>query len=150
MVQEQVSLEDLAPTIVELAGLGEVDAFRGESLIPLINSETKAKKGIISTTIPPIMPKQLIIAYRSQEWKYIRTESLETPGVMLGEELYDLKNDPGETNNLHGTQMEAAKRFQSEAEDKISQFKRLKVEENTAYEKGRVKERLRKLTKSKP
>jgi arylsulfatase A-like enzyme len=148
VVRGQVSLEDLPPTVIELIGLDKVATFHGESLMPLINGERKVDEGIISAVILPIVPKQLIIAYRRAEWKYIQTESLDTPEVTLGEELYNLKDDPGETENLHGTPKKAAKQFELEAREKISQFKRSKTKENTAYEKERVKERLRKLAKS--
>jgi arylsulfatase A-like enzyme len=146
IVRGQVGLEDLAPTIIEMAGLNRVEAFRGESLMPFINGKAGVNKSVISTTVPPTLPKQLIIAYRKGDWKYIRTESVETPGAILGEELYDLKKDPGETNSLYGTRAQAARRFEQEAKEKISLFKRYKLIENTAYEKERVKKRLRKLT----
>jgi arylsulfatase A-like enzyme len=147
VVRGQVSLEDLPPTVIELIGLDKVATFHGESLMPLINGERKVDKGIISATIPPMVPKHLIIAYRRAEWKYILTENLETPGVTLTEELYDLRNDPGETKNLHGTKAQAAKRFELEARDKISQFRKSKTTEATAYEKERIRARLKKLAK---
>lgn len=36
-------------------------------------------------------------------------------GSLLGEEVYDLRNDSGETNNLHGVGNGEANRFELEA-----------------------------------
>ena len=65
----------------------------------------------------------------------------------LTEEVYDLRNDPGETRNLHGMDVEEAERFELEARNKLLQFKQLKSEEKTAYEKHKIKDRLGSLRK---
>lgn len=146
-VREQVSLLDLAPTVVDLVGLGKVNTFHGESLVPLMKGEAMVTKGVISTTVSLIRPKPTIVAYRTPRWKYIRTESLNREESALREELYDLRNDQGETKNLHGAGIEAARKFELEAKNKVSQFKQLKIEERTLYEKERVKVSLKKLGK---
>jgi arylsulfatase A-like enzyme len=145
IVRDQVSLLDLPPTLADLAGLGKVDTFHGESLLSLMKGEQEAARGVISTAHLPARPR--FLAYRTPEWKYIRTESLDSEGSVLGEELYDLRNDPGETRNLHGSDMEAAKEFELEAKSKLAQFKKFKTRESTAYEKERIKARLKKLGK---
>jgi len=147
LVKDQVSLIDLPPTLADLIGLDEVDNFHGESLLPLIKGERKADRGVISVSpFPGKQPRFLV--YRTLEWKYIRTESADSEGTVLKEELYDLKNDPGETRNLHDTDMEAAKRFEMDAKTKLQQFKETKVREMNAYEKQRIKARIKKLGKS--
>ncbi|MCJ7514893.1 MAG: sulfatase-like hydrolase/transferase [Dehalococcoidia bacterium] len=147
LVKDQVSLIDLPPTLADLVGLGEVDTFHGESLLPLIKGERKAVRGVISASpFPGKQPRFLV--YRTPGWKYIRTESADIEGTVLKEELYDLSNDPGETRNLHDTDMEAAKRFELDAKTKLQKFKETKVREMNVYEKQRIKARVKKLGKS--
>jgi arylsulfatase A-like enzyme len=87
------------------------------------------------------------MAYRTREWKYIRTESLDEANTVLSEELYDLRNDPQERHNLHGSESEEAKAFELEAVDKILEFKRRKSSERTGYEKERIRAKLKRLPK---
>jgi len=144
LVKQQVSLIDLAPTIANLIGIDNAPSFRGESLLPVVRGEREVTDGTISTTFEP---GQRFIAYRVPGWKYIRTESLDDNDAVLAEEVYDLRSDPGETRNLHGMDIEEVKRFELEARNKVLQFKQLKSEEKTAYEKQRVKAKLNKLGK---
>lgn len=146
MVRDQVSLLDLPPTLADLVGVGEVDAFHGQSLLPLIKGEQKATGGVVSA-LPPPGARPRFLVYRTRQWKYILTESVDGEGAVLAEELYDLRNDPGETRNLHGADMEEAKEFELEAKNKLSQFKELKIRESSAYEKQRIRARLKKLHK---
>jgi len=48
VVRQQVSLLDLAPTIVGLLGLGKVHTFHGESLLPLIDEIRRFKEEAIN------------------------------------------------------------------------------------------------------
>jgi len=145
-VKQQVSLIDLAPTIAELVGISSPKSFHGQSLLPLIRGETRSAEYTISTQFEPDSEKAQI-SYRTPNWKYIRSESLDSSGLVLKEEVYNLINDPGETKNLHGTDLEEVRRFHAEAINKLSQFKQLKVEESTDYEKQRIKTKLSKLRK---
>jgi len=147
-VEQQVSSIDLSPTIVEIAGAGSPQSFRGQSLLPLMKGEGKITECTISTLLDNDLEKRQF-SYRTPGWKYIRTESLNVSGLVLREEVYDLTNDPGETENLHGTDTEEVKNFEEEALDKLSQFKQLKVEESTDYEKQRIKVKLSRLKKLK-
>jgi len=85
------------------------------------------------------------MAYRTPDWKYIRTESLDEASTVLSEEVYDLRNDPQEKHNLYGS--EEARAFELEAVDRILEFKQLKREAKTANEMERIRARLRKLPK---
>ena len=149
VIKEQVSPIDLAPTIAELAGIGGIPSFYGQSLLPLTRGETRANKGIISVSFSTNIANTeqfnyRIIAYRTSNWKYIRTENVDN-GFVLGEETYYLTDDPYEKKNLHGTDNKEINRFESEAKREIAQFKQLKAEEATNYEKQRIKAKLRNL-----
>ena len=85
---------DIAPTIRDLCGLSRV-ACDGISLVPLLTASGKQKK------------REFVIGqyYSKQKWvnpiRMIRTRDFKfNRYIRHGEELYDLKNDPHELNNL--------------------------------------------------
>ncbi len=93
---EQMALNvDIAPTILELAGLAVPQQMQGRSLVPLLTGQRcKWRTDFFyehlfkHSTIPRTE------ALRAQRFKYARY-------IDFGyEELYDLKNDPQETVNL--------------------------------------------------
>ncbi len=146
IVRQQVSLIDLAPTIDNLAGNDDVKLFQGKNLQPAISGKESATGGTISVLNRSDWGRRLI-AYRTSDWKYILTESTDGNGTLFSEEIYDLKSDPRERYNLHGSEDGKAKAFKLEAVGKILEFKRLKRGEETAYEKERIKARLKKSPK---
>jgi arylsulfatase A-like enzyme len=93
---DQMALNvDIAPTILELAGLKVPQQMQGRGLVPLL----KGKKPKWRTEFfyeHPFEHKTIAKseALRTQRWKYARYIDYDY------EELYDLKNDPLETTNL--------------------------------------------------
>ena len=97
---EQMALNiDIAPTILELAGLEPPVQMQGRSLVPLLRGESPDwRKDFLfehffQTPEIRIPPSEGV---RTERWKYIRY--LEQQPVH--EELYDLHNDKLETRNL--------------------------------------------------
>jgi arylsulfatase A-like enzyme len=90
---------DLAPTLLDLAGLPMPDGMQGRSLVPLLK-EGKAPPGWRTDffyehlTLPKIIPPAEGV--RTERWKYFRWVDAD-PVV---EELYDLRADPLEEHNL--------------------------------------------------
>jgi len=85
-----VSLLDLYPTLVELAGLPARQDLDGVSLAPLLkNPDTKWDRPAVMTYLRGNH------AVRSERWRYIRYAD----GT---EELYDEEADPNEWHNLAG------------------------------------------------
>jgi arylsulfatase A-like enzyme len=146
IVGQPVELIGLSPTIVDLVGISSVKDFRGESLLPVMRGGQFMDRGVISTRVFPRHGERGL-AYRTSDWKYIRTESLDELNTLISEEVYNLRDDPKERNNLCGSEDREAKAFELEAVDKILEFKQLKREEETAYEKERIRSRLKKLPK---
>lgn len=146
LVKQQVSLLDLAPTVCELVGVDKAQGFQGGSLLPLIRGGGEVTKGTMSILTKSDWGRRFI-AYRTPEWKYILTESLDGANTVLSEEVYDLRNDPQERHNLHGTDSTEVKAFAQEAINKFTGFKQLKREQKTAYEKERIRAKLKKLPK---
>jgi len=83
-----VSLVDIYPTLVELAGLPKKDGLDGVSLVPLLKDPQAEWER------PAIMTQgKGNHAVRTQRWRYIRYRD-------GSEELYDHENDPWEHTNL--------------------------------------------------
>jgi len=145
VIRQQVSLIDLAPTIIDLVGIENHQSFKGESLLLTIEDQEDIAIGTISVYLYKRLWNRSI-AYRIPGWKCIIFESLDGNDI-IKEEIYDLRNDPGEMVNLHNQGNDEANTFELEAKKKIAQFKQLKVEENRDYEKQRVKAKLSKVGK---
>jgi N-acetylglucosamine-6-sulfatase len=99
-IKEQCLNIDIAPTILNLAGIDKPDYMQGESMVNLL----KGKKE--KNWRDAILFEYYVDSY----WPYagpsqiaVRTENYKLVDVFLVndiDELYDLKNDPGEMNNL--------------------------------------------------
>ncbi len=88
---------DLAPTILELAGVPVPDAMQGKSLLPLLRDASNAWREEWFYEYE-FSPERIPTCegVRTKRWKYIRYTDFDPPY----EELFDLQNDPGETENL--------------------------------------------------
>ena len=89
---------DVAPTILELAGLKKPDYMPGKSFIPLLKGDTTNWRDKIFYEYYweydfPMTPT--VYGVRTDQYKYIRYM-----GVWDQNELYDIKNDPDEIHNL--------------------------------------------------
>jgi iduronate 2-sulfatase len=90
-----VELVDLYPTLCELTGLGAPRKTQGESLAPILRDPAATvKSGAISFT-------RAGHSWRTKDWAYMRYRD-------GSEELYDMKNDPGQITNLTGDPQYAA------------------------------------------
>jgi arylsulfatase A-like enzyme len=88
---------DLAPTLLDYAGVKAPQGIQGRSLRPLVRGETPAWRTewfYEHHTFPKIIPPSEGV--RTERWKYLRWVGVD-PVV---EELYDLDNDPREEHNL--------------------------------------------------
>ena len=93
---EMVLNVDVAPTILDLAGLDIPKIMQGRSLMPLMRDEKidwRTKVFCEHLLDHPEIPQSECI--RTDRWKYIRY-----PQHLDFEELYDLEEDPSEKNNL--------------------------------------------------
>ncbi len=87
IVDTQVQLIDIMPTVLDLLGIEVPNQIQGRSLLPLIYSNTKVDS-------PAFSELYSLISVRYQNFHFIYN-------IRTGrEELYDLKNDPFEQVNL--------------------------------------------------
>ena len=89
-----ISLADLAPTILDLAGIAQERPFTGKSLLPFL--ENKAPQKWRDAVFTQSNGNELYGIQRSvttRDWKLVYN------GFDF-DELYDLQNDPGEVRNL--------------------------------------------------
>ncbi|MBN2577811.1 MAG: sulfatase [Pirellulales bacterium] len=107
-----VEFVDIYPTICELAGLPVPDDLEGISLVPLMrNPDRPWKSAAFSqyhrpgdgrgyTSDQKYYPKVDVMGYsmRTRRWRY--NEWIKGGKEKVAVELYDYKNDPGETVNL--------------------------------------------------
>lgn len=91
---------DLAPTLLELAGMSAPNTMEGRSLVPLLKgAKPEWRKSFLieyySDRVFPRIRQMGYKAVRNERWKYIHY--LELEGM---DELYDLKADPYEMRNI--------------------------------------------------
>jgi arylsulfatase A-like enzyme len=91
-VAQVVSALDLAPTLLELAGLPPLPDLQGESLVPLLEGAAPRERAVFAEQLSP---RESLYAGRRGRLKYVH-QFLPEPG----EALYDLAEDPGERRNL--------------------------------------------------
>jgi arylsulfatase A-like enzyme len=88
-VDATVSLMDMFPTLVELCGVKDGQDRDGTSLVPVLKNPSSAKDRDV--LLPGMKPEEYAII--NQGWRYIRYAD----GT---EELYNVRQDPNEWNNL--------------------------------------------------
>jgi len=95
-INEFVLNIDLAPTLLDLAGINIPSNCQGKSLLPLMRNDFKGwRKEVLTEHLWDRDDIPQTEAVRTKRWKYIRYQK--HPEY---EELYYLKNDPNEAVNL--------------------------------------------------
>jgi N-acetylglucosamine-6-sulfatase len=92
---------DWAPTVYDIVGVNPIISVHGKSFLPLLKSEeaewrTSFYAEYFHEKVARNTPSWQ--AVRTKDWKYVNYVGLETDEM---NELYDLKNDPGEEFNLY-------------------------------------------------
>jgi len=136
VVDRQVSLVDILPTVAEVVGkeLSPKRPLAGCSLMPLIRGEVGERKAACQRAVVEIAEDDAwpTVAIRTEEWKYI-------DGELRGEELYHLPSDPGERINRLADEPEVAAEFRRQADEilaarKLLKAERLELDERTIQE----------------
>jgi arylsulfatase A-like enzyme len=88
------SLVDIAPTILDLAGVSHSESFDGISAAgAMIEASEHFREAVFAETFEIIDQRCLLLSVRTEKWKY---------NLYFGDmdELYDMANDPLEMRNL--------------------------------------------------
>jgi N-acetylglucosamine-6-sulfatase len=112
VVQQQVLTLDMAPSILELCGAEALPNIHGKSWVKLVKEgDKKWRTGWFYEYNYekqfPYTPN--VRGVRTNDWKYIHYPHGDDEEDRHLAELYDLKNDPGETKNLIKSQDANAK-----------------------------------------
>jgi arylsulfatase A-like enzyme len=106
-IAQQVRLMDLAPTLLELAGVEPLTGVEARSLAPLLRLGTLPYLAAFAESAPartqfPEQDKIYLPGIRGK-WRMVRTDRWKLIQIPRAEgdlyELYDLVDDPGETRN---------------------------------------------------
>jgi arylsulfatase len=89
---------DVLPTILELAGLPLPQSVQGRSLLPLVQGKVETLHDAIFAETGEGFTSRMI---RTPDWKLVVSRPNKS-------ELYDLRQDPGETRNVFGAHPEVA------------------------------------------
>jgi N-acetylglucosamine-6-sulfatase len=97
--EQMVSAIDLAPTLLEMAGMIPAEHLQGKSWLPIFNGSVNdwRKSILVEYYSDTVFPRILNMGYkavRNHRYKYIQYTELK--GM---DELYDLSNDPYELHN---------------------------------------------------
>ena len=92
---ELVQPADLAPTLLELAGIDTPDPMQGRSYLPLLSGQPCAVREVaISANTPNAHQPSATITARDQRWQL---QDQPDPAKRV---LHDLQEDPGQTRNV--------------------------------------------------
>jgi arylsulfatase A-like enzyme len=98
-------LVDILPTILDIIGFEIPKDIRGISLVPLMTGDDTHDRISFAECIKDL-PEKEQKALRTTEYKLIHEPSLKNNDEST--RLYDLRNDPGEMNNIASSKPETA------------------------------------------
>jgi arylsulfatase A-like enzyme len=107
-IAQQVRLMDVAPTLLEMAGVAPLSGVEARSLAPLLRGGSLPYLTAFAESAPartqfPEQDKIYLPGIRGK-WRMVRTDRWKLIQIPRAEgdlfELYDLVDDPGETKNL--------------------------------------------------
>lgn len=131
VVDSQVQPIDVFPTIFEMLGITTPKTYQGKSLLPLIKGEKKKirdyafSEGTPGGSTAIADDPRIMRCVRTERWKLIKYENF-SPVTYY--ELYDLKKDPKEKNNIINEESDIVRDLKSVLEDWISSCEKLKKE----------------------
>jgi len=101
-----VAAFDLAPTLLELAGITPPSEMEARSLLPLLRGEQTERYVFMECGYQ----RDYMLAVWHRQWKLIHIPSPIDRQFMTGAEyeLYDLRHDPGELDNVYSSRPQVA------------------------------------------
>lgn len=101
-VEEQVSLLDLAPTVLDLCGQSPADSMLGESLASAVNKQQPSSEYALSESTVKKLGQDIgrTISCRSSDGRKLIYNETDPEWTDSEYEFYDLEEDSGEQQNL--------------------------------------------------
>ena len=135
VVEARVRLIDIMPTILEMLTIPADEEIQGVSLLPYVEGRNKQ---ILSSYIETYFPQENygcseLIGLIDGDWKYIHAPK---------PELYDLKSDPREENNVFQREEKVASSMMKKLEGMILKFsseKKIERRRLTSQEKEKLR-----------
>ena len=122
-VEHPVQSIDIYPTLCELAGLEAPDAVQGQSLVSYLRGEEPdAVRPVYSEKREPtadtgiLLGKGNAVALIEYPWKYVRNFTQPKDRILPERELFDLLDDPMETENLVERHSDLVRRYDAMVE----------------------------------
>ncbi len=113
-VPHQVRLMDVMPTIAEIMGISVEEESAGKSLVPLMRGIEKTGR-LAYGTQTKAGPDRIFLRYLGYKYTRIIAPGVPDRNPLIPppppQQLYDLKNDPGEQTNLVGSAPEVLKQM---------------------------------------
>ena len=105
-VDDLVSLFDIGPALLELAGLEVPETFEAQSLLPVLEGDSNWRgRDYVFAEHPRdgnFTTADFQTMVRSKDWKLVHIIGSDAIDGGTEGQLFDLKNDPGEQTNLWG------------------------------------------------
>ena len=118
-----VSIADLFPTLLEIAGVSGVPSFDGHDLRPALKGGPTTRPQWLVTHYPHGHNNDHFSIYHEGDWKFIRNHADGSA------ELYDLANDLAESTNLATKQSERAAAMSEKLERQLVDYGALRSKE---------------------
>lgn len=105
-LQEIVGIVDLAPTLLDAAGVAVPQSMKGRTILPLVH-DAKARAGWPNRELVQISESMTGRAIRTKDWTYCIADPTGTTKEPTSTnyheyQIYDQRNDPAELVNLAG------------------------------------------------
>ena len=125
-IQEVVGIIDIAPTLLDAAGLPVPDSMKGRSVMPLLR-DAKAREAWPNSELIQISESMTGRAIRTRDWTYCIADPTGSTSTSAGTnyheyQMYDQRNDPHELVNLAGR-----KEYRETADELREELKKLIV-----------------------
>jgi choline-sulfatase len=104
-VTENTATVDLVPTLLDLVGISDPITRDGQSVIPFLNGEKRSHDIYFESRYPELFGWNGLQGLIRDDWKLISTTR---------SELYDLKNDPKEKQNLFSQNQNVSTKLKEE------------------------------------
>ena len=143
IIEKQVRQVDICPTLCELIGASnDLGSINGRSLVPLLNKQSLTEEpAYIESGSATAKKLGKAIGIRTSNYKYLRSRRDSTKNITL----YDLKNDPNETENIASLNPQIVKKMEKILQKITNDSTEYNTVSNTKDESEKIESELRKL-----